>query len=102
MQPDYVTVHRRALSAVDLLSPEEREAVWGKFATLRELPGERWPQEGVRRTKPDGQVFVAPATPDLLVFFSVEPENGFLIEDFAPPGRLEYFLGTHPESVAQT
>jgi hypothetical protein len=102
MQPDYVTVHRRALSAVDLLSPEERQAVWRKFAALRELPGERWSQERVRRTKPDGQVFVVPVTPNLLVFFSILPENGFLIEDFVRPGRLEQFFGRHPESVPQT
>jgi hypothetical protein len=102
VQPDYVTVHRRALSAVDLLAPEEQRAVWGKFAALRELPAERWPQEGVRRTKPDDPVFVMPATPNLFVYFSVVPDNGFVLEDFVRPGRLEHFLGTHPESVPQT
>jgi hypothetical protein len=51
---------------------------------------------------PDDPVFIVPATPNLFVYFSVVPDNGFLLEDFVRPGRLEHFLGTRSASVAQT
>jgi hypothetical protein len=102
MKPKFVTIHRRAELTVDRLKPKERRAVWEKFKTLRNLPPERWPEEGVRRTKPDEPpVFIVPVTPDLFVYFSVVPENGFVLEDFVSRGRLEFFSAALEDSVSQ-
>ena len=100
MLPDFVAVHRRALTALDVLTPSERECLAAKFMALRNLPAEEWARQGVRQTQPP--IHVVRVTNNLLVFFSVLPEDRFLIQDFVRQETLDRFF-THPQKpVVQT
>ncbi|MCI0465039.1 MAG: hypothetical protein L0Z62_49595 [Gemmataceae bacterium] len=99
--PDFVTVHRRALTPLDVLKPAERESLGTKFAALHSLPVERWSEVEARRLKPEDSTYVVRVTPQLLAFFSPQPGGGFLIEDFVRPELLERYFAPSRESVGQ-
>ena len=92
--PDYLSIHRRADPALYSLSPAERESLLAKFAALRNLPPERWAEQGVRKLRPDNPLRLVPFTSELLVFFTPQPEGGFLIEDFVSQGFLDLHART--------
>jgi hypothetical protein len=100
MLPDFVVVHRRALTALDILSEAERTALAAKFTALHNLPATDWAREGVLRAKPP--VHFVRVDDNLVAFFSQLPDGGFLIEDVVRPETLERFFGATYEPVPQT
>src|SRR5205085_927933 len=80
MLPEYLTVQRRARGAFDSLSSHERDSIFAKFRALSEIPSERWPEYGARRTNDDHWPYLLRATESLLVFFSYDGAM-FVIED---------------------
>jgi len=102
MAPDFVSIHRRALPAVDLLSEVEREAVWQKFRILHTLPRDRWASEGVRRASGDPVIYLVNATPSRVVFFSVPADGAFLLEDFVRQEMLDRYFRKPAESGVLT
>jgi hypothetical protein len=100
MLPDFVAVHRRALTALDALSPSEHECLAAKFSALQNLPAEEWNRQGVRQAKPP--VYVMQVTNNLLVFFSALPENRFLIQDFVRQETLDRFFAQEQKPLVAT
>ena len=100
MLPDFVTVHRRASTALDALSQRERDCLAAKFTALRDLSAAEWAKEGVREQ--NGSVRRVRITGDLFALFSVLPDNRFLIQDFVRQETLDRFFTASVAPVPQT
>ena len=100
MLPEFVTVHRRAWTAFDSLSDAERDALAAKLKELHELPVEEWARQGVRQGW--DSVYYFHWIADWVVFFSVQADGAFVIEDFAPRERLEAFAAASHKPVVKT
>jgi hypothetical protein len=98
--PDFIAVHRRASTALDALSPCERQCLTTKFLALRALPAEEWSRQGVHQV--NAPVHYLRVTNNLLVFFSSLPELRFLIQDFVRQETLDRFFTAPQEPVPQT
>ena len=101
MLPDFVTVHRRASTAFDVLSEAERDNLAAKFTALHGLPAKGWAQQGVRQTQTKDPWYVVQVTSSLLAFFSVLPDERFLIEDFVRQELLDRYFSSPAKPVAQ-
>ena len=98
MLPDFVDVHRRALSSVSLLTQTELDAVVAKFNVLHRLPVDQWKSHGVHVSR--GSLFVFQPTSDLLTFFSMQEGGRFLVEDVVSRELVETISSSLHEQPA--
>jgi hypothetical protein len=98
METDHVTIHHRALIAMDKLPSAERKALFKALKGLSVLPPAQWPQQGLRLLKPEEGLYSFRVTPDLIVFFSVIGPNQLRIDDLVRPETLELYFGPRSKS----
>jgi hypothetical protein len=96
---NHVNVHRRATTAVDLLSASERESLFARLEALKGVPADLWAEQGARRLEPNEPDYLVRVTSDLLALVSADGPGRLTLQDLVRQERLDRFFTARRESV---